>query len=403
MGKHTFEIEFAGIISSKSVNIEKYEIEEIEVVNLDEGSTNSANLDGGTTNSGANIKDGMIHGKEYTLKVTKFKNDKKPNNLNSIKWAYTFNTDDGGSFLGELQNGEEITFKADEIDLCGKNITFYAFIHDREQEASLPVFHHYRFRWFDRSVVEQELDERVLDPSLIEQNGTSLCGMASLFYIFAGKNQSDYKAYCLELHTKGEINFPEYSKKISKELFEVNPVSDIDYPSNFRGKMPYADWISLAGTRNMEYPEYKGKDGEDFDAINWPWVMTSVAENIVKCSEVSSTGCYNPVKSFAYTSFNVEQTIKDLNKQINDGYKVVLMIDSDMIQDDFSWNPLVLEYHWIVLDTVITSNYIPGFFTPEKDEVSFKAYTWKSNREYLTGSITHSHFYENYYGYIKLK
>ncbi|MBQ0741392.1 hypothetical protein J9332_44680, partial [Aquimarina celericrescens] len=78
----------------------QYFVEKVEVIELDEGSTN------GDTNS----KMGLIYGKEYTLKIVKFRNDEVPSNLNQIKWGYTYDPDDGSAFVGTFkETGEKVT------------------------------------------------------------------------------------------------------------------------------------------------------------------------------------------------------------------------------------------------------------------------------------------------------
>ncbi|WP_346881323.1 DUF4280 domain-containing protein [uncultured Algibacter sp.] len=364
-------------------------------------------LDKGSDNLGkGKTKDGFIYGKEYEFKIVGYKEDFVPNEneKKQIIWEYSYINDDGDTIATITENaGENYTLKIEDLELCGRDIKVFAYYEDNTTEGVVEQFCHYRFRYFDRSIVETQIQDRIISPELIEQNGTSLCGMASLFYVFASLSQNEYQKYALDLHKKGSITHSNFSTKISNELFEMNPLTDSLYPKNYRGKMPYADWIVLAGTRHSKNSSYTGRKGQDFSAINWPWVMTSIAEDLMGFNTVVSKGCHNPIKPVLYSTGSIEITIKDINKQLRDGNKIILMIDSDMIQDDFSWNPLILEYHWIVLETPISSQYEPTLFGSSKDEVSFKAYSWKSKNKYLTKPITHRHFYENYYGYIKLK
>ncbi|WP_438712161.1 hypothetical protein ACSTS3_06970 [Aquimarina muelleri] len=97
----------------------QYFVEKIKVIGLDEGSTNK------NTNS----KIGFIYGKEYTLKIAKFRNDEIPSNLNQIKRGYTYDPDDRSAFVGAFkETGEKVIFKADDLELCGKTILCPAFL-----------------------------------------------------------------------------------------------------------------------------------------------------------------------------------------------------------------------------------------------------------------------------------
>lgn len=61
----------------------EYFVDKIEIQDLHEGSTNSGNND----------KMGIIHDKEYTLKVLKFRNNEVPKNKNKVKWSYGYSKD----------------------------------------------------------------------------------------------------------------------------------------------------------------------------------------------------------------------------------------------------------------------------------------------------------------------
>lgn len=169
--------------------------------------------------------------------------------------------------------------------------------------------------------------------------------------------------------------------------------------------MPLADFIALAGTRNHDNNSYKGGN-EEFQAINWPPLMMELTEKFLGYSDVESNGIYNPIKKLKNFPLPIVwQMIEDINKKISDAYKLILMIDSDLIapDPDTIWNLFSLEYHWVVLETPIqTIQNLDGngqiFYT-----LDFKVYTWGTNNKYLRSVITMDHFKRNYYGYIKAK
>ncbi|MCH4829981.1 hypothetical protein [Flavobacterium columnare] len=82
-----------------------------------------------------------------------------------------------------------------EEDMCGRFIYVRAYIDDPKTEGETKVWKHNRFRWFDREVLEEEIEEKTTKgmPWKVNQAGTSLCGMACIFYLFAKEKPNDYK------------------------------------------------------------------------------------------------------------------------------------------------------------------------------------------------------------------
>lgn len=85
--------------------------------------------------------------------------------------------------------------------------------------------------------------------------------------------------------------------------------------------------------------------------------------------------------------------INDINKQLSLGYKLILMIDSDLIDD--VWDKSSLDLHWIVLESSITWDYKPNFFKADIDEIDFNVYSWGTDPfgsfRYLRKKITSNH------------
>ena len=203
-------------------SIETTEVERIEIEKLKEGSANDG--------TGKSIRLGMVYGEKYKLKVTKFKNNEEPISSMSIKWLVSYITEEGEvAFIKISQRGKEILYKADALEACGRDIKFYAYIKDRKKGGKLMVFQHYRFRWFDREKIKEELKERMDKPWLADQNSTSLCGMACLFYLLIKEKPDIYYKYVLALHQYGEVKYNNYITKPNDILFSKNP-NEKGYP-----------------------------------------------------------------------------------------------------------------------------------------------------------------------------
>lgn len=369
-------------------------VEKIEILNLDEGSKND-----GTETFG---NYGMIYGKSYKLRVSKFAHNIAPKNKNDIKWQVSYLGKGNVLTLTYIQKtGDEIVFNCNKLEYCGRTFSFYAFVKEsgkeQDNKAYLEVFCHNRFRWFDKTVFESELLDRTDNgnPFLINQNGTSLCGMACIFYLFAKEQPEKYKKFARDLFRKGEATFNNYTATPSKELFEKKK-NDKNYPYNGL-PMPTIDFITLAGVRNTENSFYKGGD-EQVMAINWPNVMTKLCEKLLGYKIVKSKGCYDPIKPIFHpfpVVKNPLSKIEDINEQLAKGYKLILMVDSDMIDD--RWDISSVDLHWVVLEKNISFKK-KGFFDPV--EVSLSVYSWG---EIYDITISLFHFNNNYNGYIKVK
>ena len=381
-------------------SIETTEVERIEIEKLKEGSANDG--------TGKSIRLGLVYGEKYKLRVTKFKNNEEPISSMSIIWLVSYITEEGEvAFIKISQRGKEILYKADALEACGRDIKFYAYIKDRKKGGKLMVFQHYRFRWFDREKIKEELKERMDKPWLADQNSTSLCGMACLFYLLIKEKPDIYYKYVLALHQYGEVKYNNYITKPNDILFSKNP-NEKGYPYIIefgkKKEMPLCDYITLGGLRNTENSFYKGGD-EEFAAINWPNLMVRLCKEFLGYKDVDYRGIYNPIKKS--TKYDMKETlkmIKDINIQMENGYHLILLIDSDLIsptEDSFFES---LEYHWVILETPISVDENcwdgEGRIIPH---VNFKVYSWASKDQYLAKPITIEHFINNYYGYIKVK
>ncbi|GGX16003.1 type VI secretion system tube protein TssD [Aquimarina muelleri] len=383
----------------------QYFVEKVEVIELDEGSTN------GDTNS----KMGLIYGKEYTLKIVKFRNDEIPSNLNQIKWGYTYDPDDGSAFVGTFkETGEKVTFKTDDLELCGKTITFYAYIEKKENEAELEVFHHNRFRWFNRQIVEQQIEERIKKPWKINQGGTSLCGMACLFYIFAKNDKHGYKKFAETLHRKGKAVHNGYTvepdEDAKKEMYDTNPTTSKEHPW-----IPEIDWITMATTRSKESDfGYTGKKGQDASAINWPWLMTNLSKKLLGYTTVKMD-YYKVNKSYIRDFFGSDEKIRileeDIDNDYQNGYEICMMIDGDMISNKSDYDITDLgEYHWVTYEGGLE---ILNGINPETDydkvtNINFNVVTWGEIKNGTPNEkpkleLSKKAYRNNYYGYLKLK
>ena len=399
----------------KPIKTESTQIKEIELLTtLNEGSANDGT--GG-------MQKGMVFGKAYEVRVKSYTNG-EPKDKSKIKWIVKYHSLSKNKWIEihPKNTGENYHMGADVKEMCGRYIYVGAYIEDIETKVEMKIWKHNRFRYFDRQIVEKEIEERTYGkkPWKIDQSGTSLCGMACIFYLFAKEQPENYKKFAKELFRTGEASFNKYTVKPSNEVLNKKPYIQ-GFPVSNRKYMPLIDYITMAGTRNTDNPSYKGGD-EEFEAINWTPLLTTLSEDLLGYKDVSSSGAYNPIANIAYSSDLIEIKIDDINKQIRDGYRMILMIDSDLIDD--VWDIDSFDLHWIVLESEIKEVKMLNEKGKTVVMLDFRLYSWGTNPNnndfiilnkktkkpeenfeyrYLKRPITKTHFMNNYNGYIKIK
>ena len=431
-------------------------------------------LDKGSHNDGTNriTNLGFVYGHTYTLEATAFSNGVPDDQ--DIKWEAGFIFPNGNKgtvcYKGKpdkwCATGRKVDFPVTELSLLGGTIVFYAYIDSPKQEASLDVWVHYRFRYFDFATVSDEIEKRIADPWLVDQNSTSLCGMAALFYVFIKNNPTMYKSFVTDIHHKGVATYNGYVVEPyseSKEImYNMNPFGN-DYPYQIEqvkdkssGKwkdtikrMPMADWLSLAvlrsheslrweilspnsSSRGCEYIEkvipYSGEmEQSSMDrlaAVNWPSMMERLCKELLGYPVVDSVGLSlfllqqkkRPIGGWLYDKFfdSDLEHLQDMDNAYKKGAQIIMMIDSQMFDDivSYSYNDLFTKSHWIVYEGGLT--FYDAANKPVKEigkatTLAFKFATWGENPDnsidnlLYKGRISVACFKCTFYGYIICK
>lgn len=366
------------------------EVEEIQIKSI---------LDDGFNDSSQLVK-GLIYGKVYEFDAVKFKQGKAPTDLSTIHWAFKYETEQG-IVQADFKNGQgkKIHVSIEALAVCGKNLTIYAYIKSKESGVSLTTWVHYRFRYFDRAKVKDEMNKRLAQNYLINQSSTSLCGMAAIFYCFLKIDSGDYNNIALELHQKGTVALNQYTIKPNSSMYDMKPFADNEkYPGmrkysdgtaiNPPKLMPLVDWIVLASARSSESNlGYSGEDGQDFSAINWGSIMTKLLKDFMGYTTIIDN-------TTLFTGQNHTDKLIQMQKDYQEGYQVILLIDSDMLDDSISWAGNLTNWHYIVFEGDL-------FFDTAGDKYQFSYFTW--GQFYNKHSFRASVFDSNFYGYYKIK
>ena len=434
---------------------------EIKVITpLDKGSYNDG------TNKTTNL--GFVYGETYTLEATAFSNGIPDDK--DIKWeaGFIFSNGNMGTvcYKGKPDKwratGRKVEFSVTELSLLGGTIVFYAYIDSPKQEASLEVWVHYRFRYFDFATVSDEIEKRIAEPWLVDQNSTSLCGMAALFYVFIKNNPTMYKSFVTDIHHKGVATYNGYVVEPygeSKEImYNMNPFGN-DYPHQIEqvkdkgsGKwkdtikrMPLADWLSLAVlrsheslrweilspnslSRGCEYIEkvipYSGEmeqsSMDSLAAVNWPSMMERLCKQFLGYSVVNSVGLSlflllqkkHPLRGRLNDCFfdSDLEHLQDMENAYKNGAEIIMVIDSQMFDDivSYSYNDLFTKSHWIVYEGNLKFYDKQGRDTTSiKDaaSLSFDFFTWGMEPNGIMVTLHHPKisidcFKSTFYGYV---
>ncbi len=361
-------------------------------------------LDQGSNNSGGRVhgtKDGLLFGKTYEFKVSKYQNNLIPSQeqIDCITWEYSYLDDNGNEINCTAETtGETFSLQINDLEMCGRDINICAYGVDKYSEGFLSNFCHYRYRWFDRSNVIFEINRRKRQPWLIDQNHTPLCGMVCILYAMIKFDPDGYEKFALDLHRKGEANYNNYQINPEEELFEKKK-TDRDYPKGgyFNRPMPEIDWITLVGLRNNEKKGYDGKHTEQAAGINWPWVMKHLSENFLKASSIEKE--WRPVKNFSKKNYEVLDEIDDLH---NKGYVVFILCDSDMVYP-MKASTVGFVNHWVPYMGKIPdiNNGFLDLYDDIKGIFSFRVASWGKVGDLK--QLKFNIFNTNYYGYIAVK
>ena len=427
-------------------------------------------LDMGSHNDGTNriTNSGFVYGRTYTLEATAFSNGIPEDK--DIKWeaGYIFSDGKVGSvyYKGTSDKwratGRKVEFPVTELSLLGGTIVFYAYIDSPKQEASLEVWVHYRFRYFDFTTVSDEIEKRIVDPWLVDQNSTSLCGMAALFYVFIKNNPTMYKIFVTDIHHKGVATYNGYVVEPyseSKEImYNMNPFGN-NYPyqieqvkdkssgkwENAIKRMPMADWLSLAvlrshesfrweilspnsSYRGCEYIEkvipYSGEmeqsSIDSLAAVNWPSMMERLCKEFLGYLVVDSVGLSlfllqqkkRPLGARLYDYFfdSDLEHLQDVENAYKRGAEIMMMIDSQMFKNvvSYSYNDLLTNSHWIVYEGNLKFYDKQGRDTTSiKDAIhlSFDFFTWGMEPKGIMVTLHHPKisidcFKSTFYGYV---
>lgn len=230
------------------------------------------------------------------------------------------------------------------------------------------------------------LIDRLNNPNNIFQAGTPLCGPSSFIRQVVIDNPDAYAQAAIDLYRRGQARIGSLDIKADNELRR----------SAIRGGTNPADWIMIASIRDS--------DNWFLSPAGWLPNTAGITRPATMESWFRNAG-YSQIVNITYLAAKPITSVlaaeaKRASRLFSKGYKVVLFIDSDMLDAD-SQDDAVSMYpdHWVALTSPISDAGIVNYQGP----VSFTIYSWGRQMSVPVDSarpLSKRHFLHKYYGFI---
>ncbi|WBM70679.1 hypothetical protein OH773_21660 [Buttiauxella sp. WJP83] len=188
---------------------------------------------------------------------------------------------------------------------------------------------------FEKSIIEQQINNRFNWVDYPSQRSASLCGPASFFYCIQRDRPDVYAQAARELWMYGKT-------KIGG--LEIKPSNGCRHPTgHFYDNISGLDWMTLAGLRDSENAVLS------FDNLDSPIAGITMWQTLTEWFE--KAGYEKVFSNVGITQAGI-QGINDLNEYVRKGYKVVTLINDGLLTGGES--KLTVPTHWIVWDGPVT-------------------------------------------------
>ncbi len=258
------------------------------------------------------------------------------------------------------------------------------YINGRDNDDFIPAFSH-----FDEAKIDNEIKQRLINPGLINQDNTPLCGIACTGNIIATNFKEDFKFLIKDLFFYAEAFFGVNNYLIKPR----NTITDQNYyiapnDSSYPKGMPQADFVLLTSIKNSENKIFSYDGLMQFGGISFPWELVTLLNNMLNSKEIIDK------TSFSGNNLNEMQLLNDMESDYYSGYECLMLIDANLLSNTAE-ESATRPNHWI--------NYKGGLSIDSTNKtVKFKLFTWGQGdgKEY---TFKQDVFEKQFYGYIKIK
>lgn len=229
---------------------------------------------------------------------------------------------------------------------------------------------------FEKYKIESEINDRFYHYSYPLQASASVCGPAAYFYCLQ-KDRAD-------VYTQAARELWRYGKTKICQL-EIAPGEGCRHPAGyFYDDISGLDWMTLAGLRDSDNAIFS------FDTLDSPIAGITMWQTLTEWFE--KTGYEMVFSNVGITQAGV-QGIRDLNKYVEQGYKVVTLINDGLLEG--SNNNTVLPTHWVVWDSSVTQD-VNGY-------IHLKLFSWGKSIDWIKKNKDLQFFINRFFGGVVFK
>lgn len=195
---------------------------------------------------------------------------------------------------------------------------------------------------FEKSIIEEQINNRFNHFTLPDQNASSLCGPAAFFYCLQMDRPDVYAQAAKDLWQFGKTKIGE---------LEIAPGAGCRHPTGgfydtFGPRILGLDWMTLAALRDSENGVLS------FDTLDSPFAGITMWQTLTEWFEKAG---YTKVFSNVGVTQAGIQGMEDLNNYVQKGYKVVSLINDSLLEGSSS-ERATYPTHWIVWDGPVTED-----------------------------------------------
>lgn len=248
-----------------------------------------------------------------------------------------------------------------------------------------------------RDKVAKQLRDRLKDPFIIDQGGSSLCGPAVFIYCLAKRKPKLYAQYVIDLYEKGVATIGRLQVEPGTDCKNFNP--------GLMKKIAEVDWISLAGLRDSE------NDFFDYDHPDDQLPGITLPGDIAKWFAFSD---FLAIRQNTNIFFDESlYTLLQAHKKYISGACVCLFVGANVLQG-FPKGKSPAD-HWVVLNSPIQIDGKPvnklvaqgkkvnSDETLLSKKIQFSVYSWSKNSYPVNKydpNLTVGKFLDYFYGYV---
>ena len=248
--------------------------------------------------------------------------------------------------------------------------------------------------------METQIESRKNSPWLIDQGGSSLCGVAIVGYYLARGNFDVYKNFIKDMHLKGvgTFNNTNYTIEIdSDEHLLKYKSTDSRYPTKSGSNLPideidYIFMLTIKDHLNFVWdydPDNENSGGiiEGTTGLTLPNEVEKIFKKINGYYDVNNN------TNLATSKWGgASKNASELKELLNNGNNIALLINADNFQKN-NKRIFTVPTHWVGLKSIIDNN--------ANKEITVDVYTW--SRKKTTWKLSYDAFEDGYFGYISGK